>query len=113
MTTEIAIFKGPGKSLRFEPITLFVKSSCMSDGHDPAFATADAWNREVEGVPSLVYTAPCPAIRWADRLAEHRQFVFAGNTLSELDSLVEVSIFNEVCCGRIILFTFTFHSHCL
>ena len=97
VTTEIAVYKGPGKTLRFDPITLFLRSSCMSDEHDPVEASADAWNREIK---SIVFTPRCPAIRLAGSLAESQQFVFASNTLNEIDSLVGVTIFNEVCIRK-------------
>ena len=102
VTTEISVYKGPGKTLRFDPIILFLRSSCMSDEHDPveASAAADAWNQEINGVQSIVFTPPCPAIRWAGSLAESQQFVFASNTLNEIDSLVGVTIFNEVCIRK-------------
>lgn len=49
VTTEIAVYKGPVKTLRrFDKITLSLRSSCMSDEHDPVEASADAWNREIK-----------------------------------------------------------------
>ena len=104
LTTQVAVYKGPGKTMRFDPITLFLRSSCMSDQHNPVEVTEDLWNQELGETKSLVFTPPCPAIRWAGSLVEDTQLVFSRNILADLISLIEVSIFNEVCSVSSLLY---------
>ena len=97
VTTEIAVYKGPGKRMKFDPITLFLRSSCSGEAVETRDrvtvpATAEMWNEEENGTRSLLYHPPCPAIRWGGRFAKQKKFVYTG-----LTSLVEVSVFNEVC----------------
>jgi hypothetical protein len=98
VTTEIAVMKGPGKSMRFDPVILFLRSSCSQDSEDPITVTDTLWNkRSSTGLESIIWTAPCPAIRWAGRREQHNQFQYSLNLLTSLSSLLEVSVFNEVC----------------
>jgi len=94
VTTEISIYKGPGKRLRFDPIKLFLRSSCASTSHDEVIASADAWNKDDQ----IVFTPPCPAILWAGQMAESDYFVFSG---ARLAGGIEVSIFNRVCSFKL------------
>jgi len=86
--------------LRFDPITLFLRSSCMSDTEVPISVSTDVWTEEIGDKKYIVFTPPCPAIRWADRYSEHKQLVFNRFILEEQQSLVEVSIFNEDYANR-------------
>ena len=84
--------------MRFNPITLFLRSSCVQDSEDPITVTDTLWNKRDKdhNRESLIFTPPCPAIRWAGRREEHELFQYSQVMLSSLGSLLEVSIFNEV-----------------
>ena len=102
VTTRILIFKGHGNSLSFDPVRLFLRSACTADSYDPAIAHDIAWNREIwdEGLAEylqwIVFTPPCPQIRWAGQFAEEREMVYSNDALVAVSDLVEVSIFNVV-----------------
>ena len=97
VTTEIAVLKGPGKSMRFDPIILFLRSSCVQDSEEPITVKDTLWNkRDSQNRESIIFTPPCPAIRWAGIREEHKLFQYSQDMLTSLSSLLEVSIFNEV-----------------
>ena len=102
VTTKILILKGQGNSLSFDPIRLFLRSACTADHYDPAIAHDIAWNQESwdqgqeEDLQLIVFTPPCPQIRWAGPFAEEREMVYSIDTLTALSGLIEVSIFNVV-----------------
>ena len=98
VTTEIVVKKGPGKSMKFEPITLFLRSSCVQDVEDPIMVTETLWNRRDDNnEKKIIFTPPCPAIRWAGIHSEHNKFVLSLHMLNSLQNSIEVSVFNEVC----------------
>ncbi|EJK55695.1 hypothetical protein THAOC_24543, partial [Thalassiosira oceanica] len=98
VTTKILISKGQGNSLSFNPVRLFLRSACTADSYDPAIAHDIAWNQEIweetEYLQRIIFTPPCPQIRWAGPFAEERQMVYSTDTLTALSDLVEVSIYN-------------------
>ena len=102
VTTKILILKGQGNILNFDPVRLFFRSACTADSYDPAIAHDVAWNQEIwdqdsaEYLQWIVFTPPCPQIRWAGPFAEERQMVYSHDTLVAISDLVEVSIFNVV-----------------
>ena len=100
VTTKILILKGQGNSLSFDPVRLFLRSACTADSYNPAIAHDIAWNQEIWDEPDyvkwIVFTPPCPQIRWAGPFAEEREMVYSRDTLVALSGLVEVSIFNVV-----------------
>jgi len=103
ITTTITISKGPGEMLKFSPIRLFLRSSCSSDRQNPVVVTADLFNyQETEDSDAnwIVFTSPCPAIRWADPFHLRPSFVINKDALDASDSQLEVSIFNEDYVNR-------------
>ena len=100
VTTHVEIRKtSTGKKLKFDPINLFLRSSCMGDEENPVTVTASAFNRiDDDGTKSIVFTPPCPAIQWAGSMAKERRFIFGKNALDDdLITHIELSIFNQVC----------------
>ncbi|EJK48096.1 hypothetical protein THAOC_33136, partial [Thalassiosira oceanica] len=96
VTTHVEIRKtSTGKKLRFDPINLFLRSSCMGDEENPITVTATAFNHvDDDGTKSIMFTPPCPAIQWAGSMAKERRFLFGINTLDHLKMHIDLSIFN-------------------
>jgi len=95
VTTTVTILKGPGKQLRFSPISLFLRSDCVEDSDDPIRVTADVWNQQDQnGNKFIKFTPPCPSIRWAGEMHKSSKLVINSNTMSIQDSLLEISIHN-------------------
>eukprot|EP00957_Ditylum_brightwellii_P157970 12024088-Ditylum_brightwellii.AAC.1 len=96
IATTIAIMKGPGKQLQFLPITVFLRSSCAEDAHNPVEVTDQLWNwNDQEGNRFIKFTPPCPAIRWAGGMQKSSRHALNRKALMIQKSLIEVSIFNE------------------
>ena len=98
VTTHVEIRKtSTGKKLRFDPINLFLRSSCMGDEENPVTVTASVFNHvDNDGTESIMFTPPCPAIQWAGSMAKEKRFVFGKNALDD-PMHIDLSIFNKVC----------------
>jgi len=99
VTTHVEIRKtSTGKKLKFDPINLFLRSSCMGDEENPVTVTASAFNHiGDDGTKSILFTPPCPAIQWTGSMVKERRFIFGKNSLDDMNMHIELSIFNQVC----------------
>jgi len=98
ISTTIAIVKGPGHRLKIPPVTLFLRSHCSTDSHNPIEVSSDLWNWESQdsGERFIKFTPTCPTIAWAGAMM-NRQYplTIGADDLLYTNFLLEVSIFNQ------------------
>lgn len=95
ITTMLAVLKGPGNQLQYPPISLFLRSHCGTDSHNPVEVSADLWNwKDESGEPYIKYTPPCPQVQFAGNLKSERNLVLGNQALDSQGSKLPVSIFN-------------------
>ena len=102
VTTQVEVRKtSTGNKLRFQPLRLFLRSSCAGDEENPITVSAEVWNYQgADGSKYIRFTPPCPAIMWAGRVSKERRLVFNKQTLDGLNSMIDMSIFNEGYADR-------------
>lgn len=93
VTTQIAIYRSEGSRLKFDPIVLFLRSSCLKGTDEeapPSINSTAVWTHQEGEDKSIVFTPPCPPIQFATRQMKH---VYNLQRLGE--NLIEISIINK------------------
>ena len=93
VTTQVAIYRSEGSRLKFDPIVLFLRSSCLKGTDDeapPKISKTTIWTHQEGEDKSIVFTPPCPPIQFATRQTKH---VYNQQRLE--NNLIEVSIINN------------------
>lgn len=95
INTTIALLKGPGKQLRFHPLSMYLRSHCVTDSSNPIEVSSSLWNWEDEhGEKFIKYTPPCPAVEFAGVFKTTSTVVLNKQAFTNQGSKLPVSIWN-------------------